>query len=277
MNLKDISVIITTFKSEDKIFSCVDSISKNIRILVIENSNNVKFKEEIESKYSNVECILTGANKGYSAANNLGLLKVNTKYALVLNPDTKIEKNAIENFFTSANKISDFWLMGPDQDHVEEIYLEKDKVIEVGNLKGFAIFFNMHKFNKNFFDENFFLYFEEIDLCEKVKKNDGKIYLDSTIKISHEGGSSVNLLFKEELEKNRNWHWMWSTFYFHKKYKGFFIALIIIFPKLFSSFLKTIFYTIIFNKKKRDIYFHRFSGIINSILGKKSWHRPRLD
>ena len=277
MNLKDISVIITTFKSEDKIFSCVDSISKNIRILVIENSNNVKFKEEIESKYSNVECILTGANKGYSAANNLGLLKVNTKYALVLNPDTKIEKNAIENFFTSANKISDFWLMGPDQDHVEEIYLEKDKVIEVGNLKGFAIFFNMHKFNKNFFDENFFLYFEEIDLCEKVKKNNGKIYLDSTIKISHEGGSSVNLLFKEELEKNRNWHWMWSTFYFHKKYKGFFIALIIIFPKLFSSFLKTIFYTIIFNKKKRDIYFHRFSGIINSILGKKSWHRPRLD
>jgi N-acetylglucosaminyl-diphospho-decaprenol L-rhamnosyltransferase len=277
MNLKDISVIITTFKSEDKIFSCVDSISKNIRILVIENSNNVKFKQEVESKYSNVECILTGANKGYSAANNLGLLKVNTKYALVLNPDTKIEKNAIENFFTSANKISDFWLMGPDQDHVEEIYLEKDKVIEVGNLKGFAIFFNMQKFNKNFFDENFFLYFEEIDLCEKVKKNNGKIYLDSTIKISHEGGSSVNLLFKEELEKNRNWHWMWSTFYFHKKYKGFFIALIIIFPKLFSSFLKTIFYTIIFNKKKRDIYFHRFSGIINSILGKKSWHRPRLD
>ena len=83
MNLKDISVIITTFKSEDKIFSCVDSISKNIRILVIENSNNVKFKQEVESKYSNVECILTGANKGYSAANNLGLLCKSRQFSCV--------------------------------------------------------------------------------------------------------------------------------------------------------------------------------------------------
>ena len=40
MNLKDLSVIITTFKSEDKIYSCLDSIPQNVRIFVIENSNN---------------------------------------------------------------------------------------------------------------------------------------------------------------------------------------------------------------------------------------------
>ena len=277
MNLKDLSVIITTFKSEDKIYSCLNSIPEKISVFVVENSDNEKFKQQLESKYPNVECILTGENKGYSKANNLGLSKANTRYSLVLNPDTKIGNKAIENFFTSDNEFSDFWLMGPEQNHVQEIDFKKDKVIEVDNIKGFAIFFNMKKFNNGFFDENFFLYFEEIDLCKKVKINNGKIYLDSKIKISHEGGSSVNLTFKDELEKNRNWHWMWSTFYFHKKYKGFFLALIIIFPKLFSSFLKTIFYSLISNKRNRDIYFHRLSGIINSILGKKSWHRPRLD
>ena len=70
---------------------------------------------------------------------------------------------------------------------------------------------------------------------------------------------------------------MWSTFYFHKKYKGFLIALIIIFPKLISSILKSFFYSVILNKKKRDIYFSRLSGIFNSMLGKKSWYRPALD
>ena len=70
---------------------------------------------------------------------------------------------------------------------------------------------------------------------------------------------------------------MWSTFYFHKKYSGFIFALIKIFPKLISSFLKTIFYAIIFKHKYRDIYFCRLSGIFNSILGKKSWYRPSLD
>ena len=277
MNLKDLSVIITTFKSEDKIYTCLNSIPQKVRIFVIENSNNNKFKQELESKYSNVECILTGENKGYSVANNLGLSKVTTKYSLVLNPDTIIEKNAIENFFATANNLPDFWLVGPNQNQEEYDNYHKDKIIEVNNLKGFAIFFNMKKFNKIFFDENFFLYFEEIDLCKKVKKEKGKIYLDPKIYISHEGGSSVNLSSKDELEKNRNWHWMWSTFYFHKKYKGFLIAFIIIFPKLFSSFFKSIFYTIVFSKKNRNIYLHRLSGIINSILGKKSWHRPRLD
>ena len=42
---------------------------------------------------------------------------------------------------------------------------------KLNNLKGFAIFFNIKMFKNNFFDENFFLYFEEIDLCKRVKKN----------------------------------------------------------------------------------------------------------
>jgi GT2 family glycosyltransferase len=43
----------------------------------------------------------------------LDLKKVKTKYALVLNPDTILEKEAIKNFFITAKKIKDFWLIGP--------------------------------------------------------------------------------------------------------------------------------------------------------------------
>ena len=277
MKSKELTIVIVAFKSDKKIISCLESISNKIPIIIVENSDNVDFKKKIESKFKNVNCILTGENKGYSIANNIGLKLVKSKYALVLNPDTVLEKNTIKNFFVFAELNKDFWLVGPASDQMVEIDYKSKNSQEVKNLKGFAIFFNMSKFNGEFFDENFFLYFEEIDLCKRIQINKGKIFLDKTIIINHEGGKSVNNFFSFELEKNRNWHWMWSTFYFHKKYKGFFLATIIIFPKLLSALFKSIFYLIIFNKTKRDIYFHRLSGVLNSITGKKSWYRPALD
>ena len=168
-------------------------------------------------------------------------------------------------------------MIGPGNNQYIKNEFRENEILEVDDLKGFAIFINLSKFNNNFFDENFFLYFEEIDLCKKVKKNNGKIYLNKKIIVNHDEASSVENTKKLELEKNRNWHWMWSSFYYHKKYKGFILALLIITPKIFSSIIKIIIYLLILNKDKRDIYFSRLSGLLNSILGKKSWYRPSLD
>ena len=277
MESKDLSIVIVTFKSEDIISKCLKSIPNDIKVIIVENSKNEKFKKNLENKYNNVDCILTGNNRGYAAANNIGLNIVKTKYALVLNPDCILEHEAIRNFFITANKVQDFHLIGPAQGQMINIDFKNNDFIEVENLKGFAIFFNMSKFSNKFFDENYFLYFEEIDLCKYVKKNNGKIYLDKNIVIKHEGGSSVKKLNKIELEKNRNWHWMWSTFYFHKKHKGFLLALVIILPKLLSSFFKLFIFMLILNKEKHSIYVCRLSGIFNSIIGKKSWYRPSID
>ena len=184
----------------------------------------------------------------------MGLKLVKTKFALVLNPDTILSKNSIGNFFSSINEIQDFWLLGPANDQSNSLNFENKNFIEVNNLKGFAIFFNMSKLQNKYFDENFFLFFEEIDLCRRVKTSGGKIYLVKNLIIKHIGSSSVNKNNPIELEKNRNWHWMWSSFYFHKKYKGFLLALIIIFPKLFSSFIKTLYYFLIYNKQKEILF-----------------------
>ena len=274
MESKDLTIIIVTFKSEKKIVNCLKSIPPQIKVIIIENSNNINFKKNIENQFSNSECILMGENKGYAAANNAGLKLVKTRYALVLNPDTILDKNAVKNFLISAKKNDEFWLMGPANDQKKKINFDNNGLAEVENLKGFAIFFNISKFKEKFFDEKYFLYFEEIDLCKSVKKENGKIFLDKSIKIIHQGAGSVDDIGEEELEKNRNWHWMWSTFYYHKKYKGFILALILVFPKLLSATIKVLFFFLIFNKKKRNIYFCRLSGLFNSILGNKSWYRP---
>jgi N-acetylglucosaminyl-diphospho-decaprenol L-rhamnosyltransferase len=277
MTNKDLTVVITTFKSEDKIDMCLKSIETDIKVIIIENSSNHKFISYIQNKYQNVECVLAGDNLGYGKANNIGLKKVRTKYALVLNPDTVLNNKTLKNFFIFTKKKINFAILAPSSNK-SDIQSNHSNLTEVDEVKGFAMFLNMEKFSKiGFFDENFFLYLEETDLCRRIKKIDEKIYLDSDIRIFHHGGKSVNEIFSHEVELTRNWHWMWSLFYYNKKHFNFFYALISIFPKFFSSLFKSIYYSMILNKKKKEVYLKRLSGLINSILNKPSWYRPTLD
>ena len=201
---------------------------------------------------------------------------------MCLNPDALLDSNAIENFLITAEKIKDFALIGPlVQEKHKKIKLDTSKdsnLIEVNNIKGFAMFLNMSQFDSiGFFDNNFFIYFEEIDLCRRVKQNNQKIYLDASIKINHVGGSSHDKDFDFEMELSRNWHWMWSKFYYNKKYYGYLRAFFKVLPNLTSAIFKTCFYFINRNKTKKLIYFHRMSGLINSILNNKSWYRPKIN
>ncbi len=280
MTNKDITIVINTFKSEDKIFNCLNSIDSSYQIIIIENSNNNILKNQIEEKYSNVRCFLTGENLGYANGNNLGLSKVKSKYALILNPDAVIEKETINNFLITADKKKDFAIIGPaiqNEFSKEQNHKDKDDVFEVKSLKGFAMFLNIDQFKDiGFFDSNFFIYLEEIDLCKRLNDKNKKIYLDKNIIVHHLGGSSHNKSINFEMELSRNWHWMWSTFYFNKKHYGYLYSLISVSGKFFTSLIKIIFYLLIFNKRKRKIYFQRFSGLLNSIVGKKSWYRPKI-
>ena len=222
MSFDNITVVINTFYSEDKISACLNSIPLNLKVVIVENSNNNKFKIDIEKRYSNAKCFLTGENLGYAKGNNLGLSKVKTKFALILNPDAKLETKAIEQFLISAEKVKDFSIIGPAKQDEFSILNDndfKEDLFEVDNLKGFAMFLNLDEFKDiGFFDENFFIYLEEIDLCKRVKKKNKKIYLDKKIKISHLGGSSHSENINYEMELSRNWHWMLYKFYFNKKH-----------------------------------------------------------
>ncbi len=278
---KDITVVINTFNSDEQIYSCLDKVYNEVKVIIIENSTNQKFKNTIESKYPNVSCELVMENMGYGKGNNIGLKKVNTKFALILNPDAKLEKDTIKKFLETAAKFKDFAVIGPGvqekNDKPQKNLINNKRVIQTENVKGFAMFLNLDQFKEiGFFDESFFIYFEEIDLCRRLKNKGKKIYLDFNLKVNHIGGSSHNDQINFEMELSRNWHWMWSTFYFHKKYNGFLFALLKIFPKLISSVIKIIFYSVFYKPNKRKIYFQRFSGLINSIMGKKSWYRPNI-
>ena len=136
------------------------------------------------------------------------------------------------------------------------------------------MFFDKNKFiNIGFFDPKIFIYFEEIDLCRRLKSINEKIYLIPKAKISHGGGKSHGNNFDMEMELSRNWHYMWSMFYYYNKHFGKITAYKKTLNYFFLSFFKLIFY-FFYNKRKYLIYKSRFLGLLNSYFGRRSHYRP---
>ena len=102
------------------------------------------------------------------------------------------------------------------------------------------------------------------------------IYLIRNSIIEHLGSSSSDNLLSKELEYCRNWHWMWSKYYYNKKHYGHSVALTSISLNFFSGIFKYLIYLLIFNDYKKKIYKMRMSGIFNSVIGKNSWYRPKV-
>ena len=95
-------------------------------------------------------------------------------------------------------------------------------------------------------------------------------------KVRHLGAKAVDDKYSEEIELSRNWHWMWSRFYFNKKHRGIFVSLFLGLFSLLGNFIKYSISLLTLNKKK-NIYKMRISGSINALFGKQSWYRPEIN
>ena len=291
-NFSDLSVVIVTYKTNLNILEkCLSSIDPSVKIIIVENSSKFINEDQISNKYKNVSIFCSGENIGYGRGNNYGLQRVDTKYALILNPDIICEKNYFENLKNYLNDQLDFSIIGSqyldnesyapagffdsDLSLKDAHYIQDLNLSKVDWVVGCSMLLNLKKFkSKSIFDENFFLFFEEFDLCKFLKKNGENVYSSSKLIVNHFGfKSSTDLTNEIDLIKLRNWHYMWSYFYYHKKNEGYFNALKVSFGKLVRSLLKIILFTLIFNKKKRTNYFYRFMGLLNSMMGKKSLFR----
>ena len=278
LNLENITFVIVTFKSEKVIYECINSLPKESNKIVIENSKNIKLKEDLETKYDNIEVIIN-ENIGMGGSNNIGIKRSKTKYAYIINPDVKFNNDTLEKLFEASESINDFAVISPISSDLNYPNYKKsndsktinENIISVDYVDGFSMLINKETIQEeNFFDENFFLYLENTDLCLRVKNKDQNIYIIKNSIINHLGESSI---VSKDLEYLRNWHWMWSKFYFNKKYYGHINALSKVMLNLLSGMFKYVLYSILFNAHKKKIYLMRVCGLYNSIIGKKSWYR----
>ena len=92
----NLTFVIVTFNSRNVIYNCLNSLPKNFQKLIIENSSDEELKKELEQNYDKTKVILS-ENIGMGAGNNLGIIKSNTQYVYVLNPDVVLQPDTILN------------------------------------------------------------------------------------------------------------------------------------------------------------------------------------
>lgn len=276
---KSITFVIVSYNSSHVIEKCIKSINKSIKVIIIENSNNQFIKNYLEKKFSNVKVFLSEKNLGYAAGNNLGISKVKTQYTFILNPDAYLKKNTLKEIYKAIITLKDdFSIIAPNLKKNYGYFSKpvnnfNKNILSVDYVIGFAMLLNLKDIKlKEIFDKKFFLFLEEIDLCRRIKKLNKKIYIVRKSKVFHNARKASGNSFSIEL--CRNWHWMWSLFYYNSKHFGTFVAYQMTISKFFSSLIKLSIGLIFFKKKIFLLNKYRLLGLFNGYIKKTSWLRP---
>jgi len=282
------TIIIPSYRSKKLILTHLKRFSKNFKIIIIENSYDINFKNIVENKYKNVDIYLK-KNIGYGRAVNFASQKVKTKYFFVMNPDTKIYKNTLNNLINAAKKIDKFGAIGPIYFDQKKNY-KKNSIIKKNKIIAAAMLIDTKTFKKiKGFDKNFFLYYEDNDYFRKCDFLNLKLYQVTNSFIIHK---NVKKLKKNELnlhsttfsninEKNNTyyiggWHGQWSKFYFLKKYNGFIFALFICLPNILLNIIQMIPYIFI-DMTKAKYKYYKIEGFVCSVIGLSSFKRSKFD
>jgi len=227
----EISIIIVNYNTKNFLEKCLKTIIANVfginfEIIVIDNNSNDKSDEMIKKNFPQVKLIKNKKNVGFGKACNQGAKIAQGEILFFLNPDTIINEDIfipIINKFKKNPKIAIISpsLVLPNGSEQPWAYGKNQKG-EIIWVSGAALAIRKEIFKKiSGFDENFFAYFEDKDLCLRVKKLGYKIVILPNIKVIHFGGKSLKSQWK------RKKFYYQSQNYFWRKHYGLIISLIL--------------------------------------------------
>lgn len=222
-----VSIVIVQYNKHQLLKDCLDSIYKhcqgfNFEIIVVDNSDNPFLVQNDVNR--NISIIYNEKNFGFAKANNIGAAQARGDYLFLLNNDTLFLENSLEIMYRYMVYNHDIGILGPqllNKDSSIQYYgsllgryqYKTEKPREVSFLSGAAMFIKKDLFlNVGGFDERYFFYNEDVDLCKTIlKKKKNLIYFPET-KIIHLDGQSTpksKYLKKQALK---------SSWYFFKKH-----------------------------------------------------------
>lgn len=269
MNYLDISVIIVNYNTIDHVKKNVEHILKytqNIRyeiIIVDNNSKDKKQLSEFADQNPSLKVILSENNGGFGSGCNIGAKNAQGKFLLFLNPDIIFNSNVIADLYETYSRLespgalsgvlvnetgdpiytyNDFpglnWefkeAFGFGIDKAIDQQLKKaqlEKPFKVDWVLGACIFISKENFLKaGGFDEDFFLYYEDTDLQQRLRKLGLSSYVDPKIKLFHHTKSSVEndsgqSTYNTQMNKNRLlYHKKHSSFLNYQTIRGMYLA-----------------------------------------------------
>ncbi|PIR12913.1 glycosyltransferase [Candidatus Falkowbacteria bacterium CG11_big_fil_rev_8_21_14_0_20_39_10] len=258
------SIILVNYNTKELIKDCLNSIFSNcdkgdFEIIVVDNNSSDGSVKALEIEFGDkIKLINNKTNNGFGLANNQGEKIAQGKYLFFLNSDTIIKENILKPLKDVLGKDNNIGIISPglvledgqaqervfgDFPGLASVILEKfKKPLKAGNelfavdwVSGAAMIIRKDIFNKiGGFDEKFFMYFEDVDLCKRVKDLGYKICFYPKISVTHLCGRSL----KKSLTRKK--YYYRSQDYFYKKHCGLFKAhlmRIIRFPYKLINFL----------------------------------------
>ena len=269
MILNDVTILIVAFKPKyDLLVSQIQKFNENFPILIINNS-----EEKLDNYFydcKNVKVIESERNSGNGAGINLGLKNCDTNYVIYLDIDVVIDEKNLIKFLKYAKKIKKFGVLIPNSIN----YNPKSKILKKWDIEGSIMLFNKKILNNKIkFDENYFLYYEETDFFFNCMKMKIDIFFITKIIFFHNNASSIDTDKKDEIKALREWHFMWSKYYFYKKNFGLVKALRINLPYFFKDCVKLLIYLIVLDINAINLRYNRITGFINSLVNLKSSKR----
>jgi len=216
----DLAIQIVNYKTKAYLAECLAGLVNDLKdsklkcnINVLDNDSGDDLSD-LKSQYSDVSFYDNDINSGYGGGHNILAKKAEAGYMLLLNPDIKfVELKTIERLFNRIDQDKNIKVIGPRLmtakgdiqwwDHGElhgliaKIALKsgnsywkiQNKVSSVAWISGAAFLIDKKIFDQlGGFDEHFFLYKEEEELCWRVREQGGKVIYDPTVKLLHVGG-----------------------------------------------------------------------------------------
>ena len=227
----DLSVVIVNYQTFELTKNTINSILEyeypfSYEIFVVDNASSDDSLARLKDYFKdNVRFIASEENNGFAAGNNQALRKATGRYQLLLNSDTIVWENTLENIYDYMEKHEDVGACGcrvlledgeldkackrsfpnvknsfirlfhvpvkSKDDNYNLTDLPDDEVYEIDCLTGAFMFIRKDALDQvGLLDETFFMYGEDIDLCYRIKQGGWKIIYYGKSKITHLKGAS---------------------------------------------------------------------------------------
>ena len=236
VSIDDVTVIVVTYNSAHCMAGLADALSVLPHVTIVDNASDDDTIAQIAIHMPNAAIIRNERNLGFGAANNRALLQAQTPYALLLNPDCLPTPDFLRDLLAVADQYPDAAIIAPHLirrgGEVEVSYRwpvthwtshgpAADGPCCVGFVCGAVMLLNMSVMKKiGFFDETFFLYYEDEDLCQRVFMQHQQIIVAPQVSVTHLSRGSVKGPSPWRAEFGRGYHHAQSKLIFTGKHFG---------------------------------------------------------
>ncbi len=258
MNEKSlISIIVLNYNAGELLLNCINSLKKstyqNIEILVVDNISSDDSHTKCKKQFPDIKLIQNRKNLGYCGGNNVGIKEAKGEFIVILNPDTIVEENWLDEMFNAFNEFGDglyqpkiislnesdiiqstgnmihVFGFGFARDKGKKIIEKKEEIEKIGYASGTCLFTTKKVLEKvGLLDEFLFLYHDDLDLGWRAAQIGINSYYVPESKIFHAESYSLKWSAKKFYWLERNRKYCLKTHYSKDTYKKMSFSLMLV-------------------------------------------------